>query len=125
MELKRALRDALKQLKTALEQARAADERERLTRVESERMVRNVDVRLAACEAERAALARRCRELESRDADRAADLADRAAEAAALRGELRDCRRELKALRADAAVSLTQQHYFESTVKSKRHLQRT
>ena len=124
VELKLALRDALKQLKAALEQARITNERAQRERVETERAVRDFEARAAARDAERAALARRCRELESRDAARAADLSDRAAEAAELRAELQECRRELRNLRSDAAVNLTQQHYFETSVKAKRRGQR-
>lgn len=118
VELKRALRDALQQLQTAMQHGSDSDLRAEQSTAAFHKALHAVEDRARAGDAEHAALLARCRELESRDADRLQQIADQGSEITELRGHLGKCRREVKHLQSEAAVSLTQQQYFESSIKA-------
>eukprot|EP00038_Savillea_parva_P015457 m.220421 g.220421 ORF g.220421 m.220421 type:complete len:375 (+) comp31086_c0_seq1:149-1273(+) len=115
VHLKRTVRDTLVQLKAALERANDAEVKVQRDAVAFQEVLNAVQERSRNTDAEHSSLLQKCQELERRDMDRLEQLADQATQIKDLRAQLAKCRRELKHMRAEAAVSLTQQQYFETS----------
>lgn len=117
IELKKALRDALQQLKIAIEQRNAAESRNTQNSVAFQEALHAVEAGSHSRDLEVATLRTRCHELESRDEERLAQLSQQAAELDRVREQLAHSRLEIQTLKAEVAVSFSQQQYFETAIK--------